>query len=75
MPHNLPTNQRDVKRGITPELTRLKSALLKAGISYWAIALESRCSETYVWMVLNGRRQSPKVMAATAALLAERRAR
>ena len=73
MPHSLTNNSRVVNRGLTPKLSRLKASLRRHRITGWKIALESGLTDTYVWMVLNGRRRSDKVMAAAERLLSEKK--
>jgi hypothetical protein len=73
MSHTLTNNSRHVNKGITPKLARLKAALRRQKITVWQIAVASELTDTYVWMVLNGRRRSAKVLETAERLLAERR--
>jgi hypothetical protein len=35
----------------------------RLGVSTWAVAVDSGYTDAYCWMVLNGRRRQPKVIA------------
>ena len=71
--NNLTNNPQTVKRGMTPKLSRLKLALKRQRITVWQISVACDLTDTYVWMVLNGRRRSAKVLETAERLLAERR--
>jgi hypothetical protein len=73
MSHTLTNNSRPVNKGVTPKLARLKAALRRHRITAWQVALASGLTDTYVWMVLNGRRRSVKVLETAERLLAESR--
>jgi hypothetical protein len=56
---------------MTQRLSRLKASLRRRRITAWQIANAAGVTDTYVWMVLNGRRKSDKVIAVAERLLAE----
>lgn len=74
MADSLTNNSQGVNRGLTPKLARLKATLRRHRITYWQIAMESGLTDTYCWMVLNGRRRSAKVLETAERLIAEKRA-
>jgi hypothetical protein len=76
MTHSLThNNSRPVNTGLTPKLARLKASLKKHRVTVWQISQASGLTDTYCWMVLNGRRRSVKVLETAERLLTERRAR
>lgn len=74
MTNTLTNNSRGVNRGLTPALRKLKVSLRRHRITAWQIAMASGLTDTYVWMVLNGRRRSDKVLETATRLLAEKKA-
>jgi hypothetical protein len=74
MPHSLTNNLPNVNKGLTPKLARLKASMQHSRVTYWQVAMASGFSDTYCWMVLNGRRRSVKVLETAARLVAEKKA-
>ena len=72
MDQSLLTTSSPVKRGLTPKLARLKRKLRRHRVSSWDVAVATGVTDAYVWMVLNGRRRSPRIIEAAERLLAER---
>jgi hypothetical protein len=72
-PHNGLVPPRLKIDGLPPKLARLKVQLSRHRITLWQLAQAMDVSENYVWMVLNGRRRSAKVLETAERLLAERR--
>lgn len=74
MADTLTNSSRVVNRGLTPKLTRLKASLRRHRITGWQIAMATGLTDTYVWMCLNGRRRSAKVIETAERLIAEKKA-
>jgi hypothetical protein len=73
MSHSL-TNNSQVNKGLTPKLVRLKASMRRSRVTYWQVAQASGLTDTYCWMVLNGRRHSVKVVETAERLIAEKKA-
>ena len=73
MPNILRNNAPLRNRGLTSALRKLKADLRRARISGWQIAQATGVTDTYVWMVLNGRRRSQRILETATRLLAAAR--
>ncbi len=67
------TNILTVPSTIPRKLNAVKRRLRRADISLWQISQTAKVSDSYVWMVLNGRRRSPRVMATIDEMLVQRK--
>lgn len=73
MDQSILTTTNQIKRGLTPKLARLKRTMRRHRVSAWDVAIATGVSDAYVWMVLNGRRRSPRIMETVERLVAERK--
>ena len=71
--NTLTNNSLGVNRGLTPKLERLKASMRRARVTYWQVAMASGYTDTYCWMVLNGRRHQAKVVETAEELVAARK--
>lgn len=72
MPSSMGTILTNSQPITVPRLARIRRALKRLGISQYEIAQQAGVTATFVWMALNDRRRSQKVIATAEALIAER---